>query len=213
MNVSKAQFRNANSAHLIAACAAGLLAGALSAQSIDERAGADKKKIFHHQQQDSAPATAGAGPATSGAIQDDAPDKKSYYYWKKQRQDDRAYATGQGSTAPPSSGMSAKAELSTQAIDGAIQLTLKSATKGRWMGGILASLSDSTVSIGSLPPLLGRSTVLAAGVFHPEMPCQQLNVYLRRNSFTGIDFFLQGVTVSADGIVATEVTKTRFDKK
>ena len=100
-------------------------------------------------------------------------------------------------------------------VDGGLAVTLERRTDGPaeqlWIGGILGGLDAYTVRYGAgLPPLLGRSTVLAAGVVTQGQLDQSITAEVRHQGFDWLGFDVQGVASTLDGAQATRVLPAEF---
>ena len=80
-------------------------------------------------------------------------------------------------------------------------------------GGILGGLDAYTVRYGAgLPPMLGRSTVLAAAVVTQGQLDQSITAEVRHQGFDWLGFYVQGVAFTLDGAQATRVLPAEFGR-
>ena len=100
--------------------------------------------------------------------------------------------------------------LSMDPVDGGLSLTLRRDGDELWIGAILGALDSRTVTFGELPAVLGRSTVLAAGIVSQDSLNQQISVDLRHGGFDWVGFYTQGVAFTLEGAQATGVQKAGF---
>jgi len=100
--------------------------------------------------------------------------------------------------------------LSMDPVDGGLSLTLRRDGDELWIGAILGALDSRTVTFGELPAVLGRSTVLAAGIVSQDSLNQQISVDLRHGGFDWVGFYTQGVAFTLEGAQATRVQKAGF---
>ena len=105
--------------------------------------------------------------------------------------------------------------LSSRGVDGGLAFTLERDTDGpaeqMWIGGILGGLDPYTVRYrADLPPLLGRSTVLAAAVVMPGQLDQSVTAEVRHQGFDWVGFYVQGVAFTLEGAQATRVLPAEF---
>ena len=101
-------------------------------------------------------------------------------------------------------------ELSMDPVDGGLSLTLRRDGEELWIGAILGALDSRTVTFGELPAVLGRSTVLAAGIVSQDSLNQQISVDLRHGGFDWVGFYVQGVAFTLEGAQATGIEKAGF---
>ena len=105
--------------------------------------------------------------------------------------------------------------LSSRGVDGGLAFTLERDTDGpaeqMWIGGILGGLDPYTVRYrADLPPLLGRSTVLAAAVVMQGQLDQSVTAEVRHQGFDWVGFYVQGVAFNLEGAQATRVLPAEF---
>ena len=105
--------------------------------------------------------------------------------------------------------------LSIRGVDGGLAFTLERDTDGpaeqMWIGGILGGLDPYTVRYrADLPPLLGRSTVLAAAVVMQGQLDQSVTAEVRHQGFDWVGFYVQGVAFNLEGAQATRVLPAEF---
>ena len=105
--------------------------------------------------------------------------------------------------------------LSIRGVDGGLAFTLERDTDGpaeqMWIGGILGGLDPYTVRYSAdLPPLLGRSTVLAAAVVMQGQLDQSVTAEVRHQGFDWVGFYVQGVAFNLEGAQATRVLPAEF---
>ena len=105
--------------------------------------------------------------------------------------------------------------LSIRGVDGGLAFTLERDTDGpaeqMWIGGILGGLDPDTVRYSAdLPPLLGRSTVLAAAVVMQGQLDQSVTAEVRHQGFDWVGFYVQGVAFNLEGAQATRVLPAEF---
>ncbi|MGC6486493.1 MAG: hypothetical protein ACON4Z_02525, partial [Planctomycetota bacterium] len=108
--------------------------------------------------------------------------------------------------------------LSIRSVDGGLAVTMQQRTDGPteqlWIGGILGALDAHTVPyVAGLPPLLGRSTVLAAAVVTPGQLDPSITAEVRPRGFHIAGFYVQGVAVTLDGAQATRVLSAEFGEE
>ena len=100
--------------------------------------------------------------------------------------------------------------LSMQPADGGLSLTLRRDGNELWVGAILGALDPRTVTFGELPAVLGKSTVLAAGIVSKDSLSQEISVDLSHGGFDWVGFYAQGVAFTLEGAQATGIEKAGF---
>lgn len=100
--------------------------------------------------------------------------------------------------------------LSMQPADGGLSLTLRRDGSELWVGAILGALDPRTVTFGELPAVLGKSTVLAAGIVSKDSLSQEISVDLSHGGFDWVGFYAQGVAFTLEGAQATGIEKAGF---
>ena len=153
----------------------------------------------------------------------DTVSKKQAHYDRKLQQDRAAAANGVDSDEPEQGAATidpvpqdkpmpqpAELALSIEAVDGGLTISLQRDSDELWVGAILGSLDDRTRQFGELPPLLGDSTVLAAGIVSQDMPGRQVFADVRHGGFDFVGFYVQGVAFTLGGAQATDIKKATF---
>ena len=105
--------------------------------------------------------------------------------------------------------------LSIRSVDGGLAVTMERQTDGPaeqlWIGGILGGLDPYTVRYSAdLPPMLGRSTVLAAALVTQGQLDQSITAEVRHQGFDWLGFYVQGVAFTLEGAQATRVLPAEF---